>query len=228
MFVYAFSQSKNLKKNITNIQVELTQENDNLLNQSMVNKLLIEKFNNIKKVQKHVLDLNNLEKFLDKHPMIEKSNVYLNIKGELVAKVYDKKPLARVLVKNGTRYIDKNGDFIPLSENFSARVPFCSGQMQNIKNKDFLSLLERIDEDDFFKQSIINVVINNKGEVTLYQRGQDYEIDFGKPNFIEVKLSNFKSFYQFNATKNKINNYNRITLRYVKQVICSKTENDEQ
>jgi cell division protein FtsQ len=160
--------------------------------------------------------------------MIEKSNVYLNIKGELVAKVYDKKPLARVLVKNGTRYIDKNGDFIPLSENFSARVPFCSGQMQNIKNKDFLSLLERIDEDDFFKQSIINVVINNKGEVTLYQRGQDYEIDFGKPNFIEVKLSNFKSFYQFNATKNKINNYNRITLRYVKQVICSKTENDEQ
>lgn len=229
IFIYGFSQSKNENKNLLGIKIELTQENDNLLNQTMVNKLLIENFGNVEKVKKHVLDLNNLEKILDNHPMIEKSNVYLNVKGELVAKVFDKKPLARVLLHNNdSRYIDKDGEIIPLSDNYSARVPFLTGSFQNFKDDKILELLQKIEADDFYKSSVINVDVNNKKEVFISQRNQSYTIVFGKPEDIDVKLNNFKAFYHFNKNEDKLNNYNQITLKYIKQVICSKIEENEQ
>lgn len=228
IFIYGFSQVKNKKNKLVDIKIELTQPHENLLNQAMVNKLLVENFGQTKNVVKHVLDLNNLEKNLDKHPMIEKSNVYLNVKGELIAKVYDKKPLARMLWKNETRYIDKNGAIIPLSENYSARVPFISGSLQILKNEKFLELLQKIEADDFYKKSITTITVNNKSEVFLNQRSHDFEIVFGTPEDIDVKLNNFKAFYKFNEKNDKLNNYNQITLKYIKQVICSKIEKDEQ
>lgn len=228
IFVFGFSKQRNDQKNISELKIELTQKNENLLNQNMVNKLLIENFNESKKVEKKVINLNHLEKDLNKHPMIEESNVYLNVKGELVAKVLDKKPLARILYKNESRYIDKKGDLIPLSKNFSARVPFVSGSLSMIKKPMFLELLQCIEDDRFFKESITALDINNKNQIYLYQREHDYLIVFGQPRDIHLKLSNFKVFYQYNTKNNNINKYKIINLAFTKQVIGSKIEEDEQ
>lgn len=80
----------------------------------------------------------------------------------------------------------------------------------------------------FIKKSITTITVNNKSEVFLNQRSHDFEIVFGTPEDIDVKLNNFKAFYKFNEKNDKLNNYNQITLKYIKQVICSKIEKDEQ
>jgi len=228
VFIYGFSMQRNEQKKITEIKVELAQENENLLSQMMVNKLLIENFNPSKKVQKKAINLNTLEKHLNKHPMIEESNVYLNVKGELIAKVFEKMPLARVLVENETRYIDKNGDLIPLSKNYSARVPIVLGSLKRIRKPMFLELLQKIENDQFFKESITTLEINNKNQVYLYQRGHDYLIVFGQPTNINIKLNNLKVFYQYNSKNQNLNNYKIINLAFTKQVIGTKIEKDEQ
>jgi cell division protein FtsQ len=155
--------------------------NDELfITHETVNKLLIEKNLSVQKPQKVAVDLNKLENSLDNYNMIEKSEVFISIDGVLKAFVKQKSPVARVFDENGSFYFDYQGNKMPLSENFTARVPLVSGEINDENSKDLNKLFRFIYDDDFLKKNIIGIEILPTGAIIMSNRNYNYKIDFGR------------------------------------------------
>jgi cell division protein FtsQ len=197
-------------------------DNVPFVKQETVNKLLIENRKDAQSIQKDKLDLNKLEKKLNASPMIEKSEVFVSIAGVLKATVKQKIPIARIFDGSESFYIDYEGNEMPLSPNFTARVLLVSGVI-NKNNKENLSQLFRIIyEDDFLKKNIIGIQIMPNGSLKMLNRNFDYQIDFGRAIKVEAKFNNYKAFFQKAVLDSSLYKYKKIDLRFTQQVVCTK------
>lgn len=221
VFLYVFAYQKNTNRNIAKTQVVFSGENTQFLQQETVNNLLIENKNHLKTTKKVELNLDNIENTVSKNPMVEKSEVYVTIDGVLKANVTQKTPVTRVFDAGGSYYIDKNGTKMPLSENYSARVPILSGTISKNK-KEILEILNTIYQDDFLKKNIIGIEVLSNESLIMKNRNFNYQIDFGKPINIEKKFKNYKAFFQKAIEDSSIYNYKKINLKFTQQVVCSK------
>ena len=159
VFLYAFTSYRNSNRNLTKSEVVFIDENGAFIEQETVNKLLIENNTDVKSIKKVEVNLNKLEKSVNSNPMIEKSEVYLSIDGVLKAKVKQKNPIARVFNEEGSFYIDYQGNKMPLSDKFTARVPIVSGEINKEFKDDFHRLLQFVYDDDFLKKNIDKITI---------------------------------------------------------------------
>jgi cell division protein FtsQ len=154
--------------------------------------------------------------------MIEKSDVFVSINGVLKAVVKQKTPIARVFDSNHSFYVDYKGDKMPLSRNFTARVPLVSGEINKINNAKLAELFRIIYNDEFFKKNIIGVQIMPNGSIKMFNRNYDYQIDFGGTVRMNAKLNNYKVFFQKAVLDSSLNKYKTIDLRFAQQVVCTK------
>src|SRR6476619_3764079 len=148
IFLYSFSSKRNESRKIKKSAVEFVGETNQFVAPETVNKLLIENNESVAALHKDGLDLNKIEKTIDKHGMVEKSEVFVTIDGTLKAMVKQKTPIARVFDENGSFYIDYQGNKIPLSDEYTARVPIISGEINKQKKDDFNKLLRFVYDDD--------------------------------------------------------------------------------
>jgi cell division protein FtsQ len=207
---------------LSKLAVVFVGDNAPFITQETVNKLLIENNVDVKTIGKDKLDLNRLEKRLTKHEMIEKSDVFVSADGVLKAMVKQKTPIARVYNGDTSFYIDYKGDKMPLSQNYTARVPLVSGEI-NKKNSDKLAeLLRIIYDDEFLKKNIIAVQIMPNGSLKMLNRNYNYQIDFGGNLRMQAKFNNYKAFFQKAVLDNSLNKYKTIDLRFSQQVVCTK------
>lgn len=153
IFLYSFTSNRNSHRKLKKSEVIFVGENNNFVKQESVNKLLIENSSDVKSIAKDELNLNKLENSINAHPMIQKSEVFVSVDGVLKAVVQQKTPVARVVDEQGSFYIDYEGNTMPLSDNYTARVPLISGE-NNLKNKKKLSeILKMIYDDEFLKKT---------------------------------------------------------------------------
>ena len=143
-FLYSFTYKRNENRKLLKTEVVFVGENNLFLKQETVNKLLIENNSDVKSIQKVKLDLNKLEKSVDQQPMVEKSQVFVSIDGVLKAVVKQKTPIARVFNDSGSFYIDYQGNTMPLSEYYTARVPIVSGEINKENSKQLVDLFRLI------------------------------------------------------------------------------------
>lgn len=222
VFLFSFTSNRNKKRKVEQTQIVFVQENAPFVKQETVDKLLIENSEGTLGIEKDKLDLNKLEKVLDSHQMIEKSEVFVTIDGVLKAVVKQKTPIVRVFDGNSSFYIDYEGNRMPLSPNFTSRIPLVFGTI-NTKNKEALAeLFRKVYDDDFLKKNIIAIQILPSGSLKLRNRNYEFEIDFGGVFSINQKLNNYKAFYQKAILDNSLNQYKTIDLRFTDQVICTK------
>jgi cell division protein FtsQ len=197
-------------------------ENNNFVKQESVNKLLIENSSDVKSIAKDELNLNKLENSINAHPMIQKSEVFVSVDGVLKAVVQQKTPVARVVDEQGSFYIDYEGNTMPLSDNYTARVPLISGE-NNLKNKKKLSeILKMIYDDEFLKKNIIGIQVLSDESLLMSNRNFDYQIDFGRMLNEEQKFKNYKAFFQKAVLDSTLYKYKKISLRFTHQVVCTK------
>lgn len=222
VFLYSFTSKRNESRKIKKPIVEFLEEGSLFLTHETVNKLLIEKNQEQQTIGKVNLDLNKLEKSINEHDMVEKSEVFVSIDGVLKAVVKQKTPIARVFDENGSFYIDLEGNRMPLSEINTARVPLVSGEMEEVNSKDLYELLKVIYNDDFLKKNIIGIQVLHGGSVKMANRNFNYVIDFGKTKNIEKKFNNYKAFFQKAVQDSSISKYKEINLKFTQQVVCTK------
>ncbi|MBL0014325.1 MAG: cell division protein FtsQ [Flavobacterium sp.] len=221
-FLYSFTSMRNEKRKLVKSEVVFVDDSSPFIKQESVNKLLIENKTNAQSIRKDKLDLNQLEKSINSNPMIEKSEVFVSIDGVLKAVVKQKTPIARVFNDESSFYIDYQGNIMPLSDEFTARVPIISGDINNINKDDFSKLLRYIWQDDFLKKNIIGMQISPVGSIIMQNRNFNYEILFGKSINIERKFQNYKAFYQKTIVDSTLLRYKRINLTFTQQVVCTK------
>ena len=222
IFVYAFSMERNLERKLTKTEVVFLGDENLFVTSESVNKMLIEKNRQPQNLQKEKLDLNKLEKSIDNHKMIEKSEVFVSVDGVLKVVVKQKTPVARLFTEDSTFYFDYQGNKMPISDNYSARVPLVTGEIKATKKQDLVELFQIIQKDDFLKKNIIGVRIMPNGSAIMATRNYDYQIDFGRLMNIEQKLKNYKAFYQKAVSDGSIKKYKVINLIYSQQVVCTK------
>ncbi len=222
IFLYSFTSNRNSHRKLKKSEVIFVGENNNFVKQESVNKLLIENSSDVKTIAKDELNLNKLENSINAHPMIQKSEVFVSVDGVLKAVVQQKTPVARVVDEQGSFYIDYEGNTMPLSDNYTARVPLISGE-NNVKNKKKLSeVLKMIYDDEFLKKNIIGIQVLSDESLLMSNRNFDYQIDFGKMLNEEQKFKNYKAFFQKAVVDSTLYKYKKINLRFTHQVVCTK------
>jgi cell division protein FtsQ len=222
IFLFSFTSKRNSERKITKSVVIFEGDENVFVTNETVNKLLIENKTNAQSIRKDKLDLNKLERAIDNHNMIEKSQVFVSIDGVLKAVVKQKVPIVRVFDESGSFYIDYKGVRMPLSTVYTARVPLVTGEITD-KNKEELNKLFRyIFDDPFLKRNIIGIQIFPNGSLLMTNRNFNYEIDFGRTINVERKFNNYKAFFQKAALDSTLYNYKRINLRFTQQVVCTK------
>tara|TARA_B100001059_G_scaffold202_1_gene195 strand:- start:1088 stop:1591 length:504 start_codon:yes stop_codon:yes gene_type:complete len=163
-----------------------------------------------------------MESILLENPMIKNAEVYVTIDGILGVNVTQRKPVARV--KNEPDfYLDEDGEKMPLSAEYSARVPIVSGISEH-QYAGISALIKEIENDDFFKELIVGMDIVNENDVVFSVRKNRFKVLFGPPVEIENKFQKFKAFYKILKRDSLLENYSLINLKFKNQVVATKRE----
>jgi cell division protein FtsQ len=222
VFLYGFSYQKNKIKKIKDIVIEFEEGTNFFISHEIVNKLLIQNNQSAKNQAKSVIDLHQLETNVLSHPMVEDATVYLTVDGLLKTKIKQRTPIARVVSKTKSYYIDKQAKKMPLSENYTARVLLIYGNVADENINNIYYLVTTILGDEFLKKQIISVTKMPSNEFVLKTREGNQKILLGTTDDLEIKFKNLKSFFTKTITDNTLDNYSTINLKYHKQVVCTK------
>ncbi|WP_317048192.1 cell division protein FtsQ/DivIB [Flavivirga eckloniae] len=221
IFLFAFASQRNALRKISDPKVKFIGENSLYVTNEAVSKLLIQNYGGVKNVPKETLDLNNLENALKSNPMIKKAEVYLAVNGTLNAEIEQRTPIARVST-NASYYIDGEGLYMPLSTNYSARVPLVTGYVEKNKLKSIYKVAKKIRNDEFLKKHVIEIHQSRNKSLYLKLRQCPFIVQLGDVSFLDKKINNLKAFYQKNLKEKTFNNYSKINLQFDNQVICTK------
>ena len=220
--LFSFTSNRNENRKLTKTKVVFVGENASFLKQETVNKLLIENNADASAIRKDKLDLNKLEKADSSNQMVEESEVFVTIDGVLKAVVKQKTPIVRVFDGKRSFYIDYKGNTMPLSANFTARVPLVLGVIRKQNSEALAELFRKIYDDEFLKKNIIAIQIMPNGSLKMLNRNFDYQIDFGGAKNVDAKFQNYKAFFQKAVVDSSLYKYKKIDLRFTQQVICTK------
>lgn len=179
------------------------------------------------------LSLKELENILESNPLVRNAEVYSNITGNLIVKVEQRNPVLRVINKEGVSfYIDDNAQTMPLSTNFTARVPVASGNidltlsktdsLQMIQKKQLFDLVSFVRSDPFWNAQTEQIYINDDGDFELIPKLEDHVFLLGNADKLEEKFRRMNIFYKEVLTNQKSDQFKIINVKYNNQIICSK------
>ena len=171
---------------------------------------------------KDSISLSKIEQEIDKNTYVEKSQVYMKIGQELNVDIKQKEPVARVITVDSIFYLDKNSNFMSLSKLKSSNVPLIFGfsEYSDLKYLTEISLM--IKNDEFLNKNISQIFIKDDQKIDLKMRGNNTIIEFGNNNRLKNKTKNLKAFYNRAISKNEIDKYKKINLRFENQVVVVK------
>ena len=221
VFLYAFSSARNAKREVSKPLVEFVGNKNLFITHEDVSKLLKQNQQNATNKSKEILDLNLLESTLNANPIIEFADVYVSVTGNLVAKVKQKMPIARVIDETSF-YVDSNGGFMPLSKNYTERVPIVTGIVDKKDLGRIHEIATKIQKDEFLKKHVVQIQQNKDNTIDLKLRQCNFVVKIGSLEQLDKKINNLKAFY-LKATKDKtLNNYSKVNLQFGSQVVCTK------
>lgn len=221
IFLYAFSSARNEVRLVSNPNVNFLGDNNLFVTSETVSKLLIQNHGEVKIVHKEILDLNGLEATLNSNPMIKSAEVYVTVNGTLNADIEQKTPIARVST-NATYYIDEDGFYMPLSSNYSARVPLVTGFVEKNNLKNIFKVASKIKGDEFLRKHVIEIHQNYDQKIFLKLRRCNFEVKLGSVEALDKKVNNLKVFYKKSLKENTLDDYSKVNLQFDNQVVCTK------
>lgn len=156
--------------------------------------------------------------------LVEAVEVYTTSNGSVVANIYQRKPILRVISDvKGNFYVDNNREIMPVSSNFAVYVPIATGAIDEefAQNElyDFATFLNENPDWDAWVEQI--VVLRNK-DVQLVPRAGDFKIMLGSLENYPAKLAKFALFIEEGLNVVGWNRYSEISLKYDNQVVCTK------
>lgn len=219
-FLFGFAKQRNSLRKIKEVQVTFMDTNSPFITVPTVNKLLIQKTDSATSIAKETLVLKEMEQRLLQNPMIRDAQVFITIDGVLGAKIEQRNPIARV-IGSPSFYIDEEGKKMPLSTVYSARVPIITGT-STTNFTELTPLLLKIKADKFMETIVSGIHKKKNNEVALLLRKQEFKIEFGTIEDIDLKFQNFKAFFQKAKKDTLLKAYITINLQFGSQVVATK------
>jgi len=221
VFLFAFSSARNSARKVTVPEIKFIGEDNLFITHETVSKLLIQNQQSVTNKAKDIIDLNGLENALTSNPMIKEAQVFIDVEGKITAEIEQKKPIARVST-NASFYVDDMGSYMPLSTNYTARVPLITGTVYKNQLANVYTIARKIQQDDFLKKHVVEIHQNDDKSIDLKFRLNDFIIQLGSLNALDKKINNLKAFYQKAMKDKTLDNYSVVNLKFDNQVICTK------
>jgi cell division protein FtsQ len=228
-----FVERQQLDKTCNKVIVDIENQYDNFfLNERDILDLVTGKGSNpmIGKTYDQ-LDLKGIERLALTNPYVENAEAYKDMAGNLVIYVEQKKPIARLILNNGTSaYITEKGSIMPVSSRYAARVALISGElvpkiiehggMEKPGFMEILDLLHFIKNNEFWQAQVTELEIDRNKNIVMYPQVTRQRIEFGKAENLEEKFGKLMIFYEKILPHKGWNHYTRVNVNYKDQIIC--------
>jgi cell division protein FtsQ len=229
-----FANQRQLQKSCEKVSIAIENEYNNyFISDREVTELLTK--NGVEKItgkNREEINLKNLEMRIKAHKFVKEAQVSRDLKGNLRVSIKQNRPIARIIQSESDQdvYIDDEGNILPLSERFTARViPITKSEQspalntaffQDSVGKSYLSLLQFIDHDNFWKAQLAQMHIDAKGKVSFMPQVGDQVIEFGLPEDIERKFKRLMIVYKHVLPNMGWTRYKRVNIEFNDQIIC--------
>ena len=209
-----FAHLKNKNREVTEFEISFEFNSSHFLNDSIVNKLLIQNTQSLPWKSLDSLDLNMLESLIEKNPFIQNAEVFNYPQGIVGVRIQERKPVLRIL-GDANYYIDQFANEVPLSKRYSPNVPVYMGTLNEV-----LSILKAIKQDSFLESELAAIFIKNNSYY-LALRSFDFEIEIGRLNDFSAKLEKLKIFCAYQQNNESEKQYKHISLKFKNQIVGS-------
>ena len=224
------------------VKIEFVQDSITyIIDETDVKNIVLKEYKNILGSPINTIDLLLLENLIEDHPSIKNAEVYKKIDGVLSVKVENRIPIVRIVPEKGPHfYIDKEGEFMPLSNMGSARVVVANGNFKYIYNNSKINILDDtlvtktladiwllskyISDDSFLTAQIEQIYITPEGEYELIPKVGKHIVLLGDTYNYENKLKYLKHLYLNVLKEEGWRTYNYFNLKYKGQIVCTKNE----
>lgn len=213
-----FSQYKYGKKNKLRVNINYLNP-PLLLNDSLVNKLLTQNLPTKFSLQKDSLDLNILEKKMNKIPEVENMEIFLLPQGVISFNITERKPLFK-FDSTPSFYSDANGVLFNFKNIDSLPYPEFKTISSTISLENSALLIKNLIADPFLSEELKSVGLNDN-QYQLKLKSFDFKIIFGSANRIKEKIKKLKVFCAFQKLQDSLSRYKKINLSYNNQVVAS-------
>lgn len=177
-----------------------------------------------------------IEQLLESNPFVEHAEVFTDANERIIISIKQRMPLLRIINSQSVSYyIDDHGRRMPLSANFTARVPVATGfiftnaEHQSkvdslLENKIFV-LADFIRRDTFLSSLTEQIIVNRNEEFELVPLMGGFVIQIGDTSELERKFRQIKIFYRETVSRVDLNEYSQINVKYAGKVYCTKRVN---
>lgn len=229
-----FTAQKQAEKKINKVSIAIENEYNNyfISNKEVTALLTHDGSEKIAGQNSAEINLKNLEMRIKAHKFVKEAQVSRDLQGNLNVSIKQNRPIARILQPDSEKdlYLDDEGNILPLSERFTARVipitrsgnspAFKTTFFQDSVGQAYLSLLQFIDQDAFWKAQLAEMQIDAKGKVSFLPQVGDQTIEFGFPEDIERKFKKLMIVYKHVLPQMGWDRYKRVNIEFNDQIIC--------
>lgn len=178
------------------------------------------------------VSLKEVEQRIKSHSFVKDAEVFRDLKGHLVVKARQNKPVARLISNGGKNaYIGEDGDILPVSPKYTARVPVVTGKyvdrlmgLGEVAEDEYAvkvyDLINFINDNKFWSMQIGQIDINSKGKVVMYPQVGDQLLEFGYAEDFDRKFKKLEIFFKQIMPTKGWNTYERVNVEYKDQIIC--------
>lgn len=175
------------------------------------------------------IDVERLERILEEDPFVLDADVFVDARNRIQIGLVQREPILRIIDDNGLNYyLDKQGNQMPLSTHFAAKLlvatgnlpPYVPDFLEREKHllKDLFNLANRFREDPFLYAMVEQIHVE-AGEFALTPKLGKQIIEFGRYERVEEKIRNLKLFYQEAVPYEGWQKFRKIDLAYKGQVV---------
>ncbi|MDR1681029.1 MAG: hypothetical protein LBS12_04505 [Prevotellaceae bacterium] len=177
-----------------------------------------------------------IEAHLNAKSAVKSTQAYTTLDGVLHVRVYQRRPVVRVLAGGGSFYIDDTGYVFPFSHAYTAYVPVVtgavgaavtSGYTGPIPERDTLlqqlyAFARFLDRHTFWRSQVLQVHVRNAHNIELIPRVGNHLIALGPFDDYEYKLKKLYTFYREALPREGWERFSRFDLRYGNQIVATK------
>jgi cell division protein FtsQ len=224
-------QEKNLIQDVK-AKVVLLDKGNNLIQPEEFEKMVMKKFGPMKGLPIELVDMRAIEDFLMTNPYIRKADVYLGASGRLVLNLHQRVPLMRVVDNSGRHwYIDTDTVRMPVSSQFTARVPLVNGNFPVTADvrkwpvEDLFKITTLLQENEFMGSLIDQIYMESPEKIWLVPRLGPSRILLGTADDLENKADRISKFYRKALPAEGWDTYAYIDTRFAGQIVAKRRLN---
>ena len=226
----SFTVIKNASRTVNKIDVAFVQPVDNyFINDESIREIINKDGKDILKQSLREVNVKEIEQKVSESPFVDSVQVSKDINGHLRLDIKANSAVARIKTLKNEFYLTTKGGKMPLSKLNSADVILVSGDVKPNEYEDLSKFVQALKADDLLKNHIIAIQKVGQRSFNLIVNTGNYYIELGTLNNFEQKLHNLKLFYNQYIDFIGTEDYEKLSLKFVNQVVATKRiKNGEQ